>query len=70
MREYKFRGKRLDNGEWVYGDLIHGDISNSIYIKTAVSFVVWESIAWYTYPCDAFKQGLLSLRSAPARCIE
>jgi hypothetical protein len=23
MREIKFRGKRLDNGEWVYGDLIH-----------------------------------------------
>jgi uncharacterized phage protein (TIGR01671 family) len=22
-REYKFRGKRLDNGEWVYGDLVH-----------------------------------------------
>lgn len=22
-REIKFRGKRLDNGEWVYGDLIH-----------------------------------------------
>ncbi len=21
MREYKFRGKRVDNGEWVYGDL-------------------------------------------------
>ena len=21
MREYKFRGKRLDTGEWVYGDL-------------------------------------------------
>jgi hypothetical protein len=20
MREYKFRGKRIDNGEWVYGD--------------------------------------------------
>ena len=23
MREYKFRGKRKDNGEWVYGDLLH-----------------------------------------------
>jgi uncharacterized phage protein (TIGR01671 family) len=23
-REIKFRGKRLDNGEWVFGDLIHG----------------------------------------------
>lgn len=22
MREYKFRGKRLDNGEWVYGCLV------------------------------------------------
>lgn len=24
MRTIKFRGKRIDNGEWVYGDLIHG----------------------------------------------
>lgn len=23
MREIKFRGKRLDNGEWVCGDLVH-----------------------------------------------
>ena len=23
MRTIKFRGKRVDNGEWVYGDLIH-----------------------------------------------
>lgn len=22
MREYKFRGKRIDNNEWVYGDLM------------------------------------------------
>ena len=25
MREIKFRGKRIDNGEWVYGDLIQYD---------------------------------------------
>ena len=23
MRTIKFRGKRVDNGEWVYGDLVH-----------------------------------------------
>ena len=28
MRQIKFRGKRLDNGEWVYGDLIHIDDSD------------------------------------------
>lgn len=28
MREIKFRGKRIDTGEWVYGDLLQdGDLS-------------------------------------------
>lgn len=28
MRQIKFRGKRLDNGVWIYGDLIHIDKSD------------------------------------------
>ncbi len=32
MREVLFRGKRIDNGEWVYGDLYHGKEDN-IFIE-------------------------------------
>lgn len=36
MRESKFRGKRIDNDKWVYGDLIHcyGADAGRIFIKT------------------------------------
>jgi hypothetical protein len=37
MNQYIFRGKRLDNGEWVYGDHVGGYIVN--YIDLATS---WE----------------------------
>lgn len=30
-REIKFKGKRLDNGEWVYGDLLH--LVDGVYIS-------------------------------------
>ena len=30
-KEIKFKGKRLDNGEWVYGDLLH--IVDGVYIS-------------------------------------
>ncbi len=34
MREIKFRGKRIDNGEWVFGDLVHSFWRSSvIYIN-------------------------------------
>jgi uncharacterized phage protein (TIGR01671 family) len=32
MREYKFRGKSVDNGEWVYGHLIYCGITGKTYI--------------------------------------
>lgn len=38
-REIKFRGKRLDNGEWVVGDLIHknnGDVAIRTYLNVWV----------------------------------
>lgn len=32
MKEIKFRGKRLDNGEWVYGDLCHNSLGEAKWI--------------------------------------
>ena len=32
MREIKFRGKRLDNGEWVYGNFVRGCVNPYNYI--------------------------------------
>jgi len=33
---YKFRGKRIDNGEWVKGDRWHDPFANKMYIKTLI----------------------------------
>lgn len=35
MREIKFRGKRLDNGEWEIGDLLENQGRNFIYHATS-----------------------------------
>ena len=39
MREHKFRGKRLDNGEWVYGDLISNKNRTAIYDQSGLNNV-------------------------------
>jgi uncharacterized phage protein (TIGR01671 family) len=59
MRETKFRGKRVDNGEWVYGSLVVPNIGTScvyIYNNAGVEFsgelAQWEvdpeSVGQYT----------------------
>ena len=41
MREILFRGKRKDNGEWVYGDLVHWADG---MIKIETIYDEWEII--------------------------
>lgn len=54
MREILFRGKRIDNGEWVYGDLTHviykhGDIRVSFgNIEIAMRKVDPSTVGQYT----------------------
>lgn len=37
MREYKFRGQRKDNGEWVYGSLLQSEIDvNQLNVKCQI----------------------------------
>lgn len=38
-REIKFRGKRVDNGEWVHGDLLN----TTVDFKPVCSIVSWKS---------------------------
>ena len=37
MREIKFRGKRIDNGEWVHADLIHERYGTCIQYTTTIN---------------------------------
>lgn len=41
LREIKFRGKRVDNGDWVYGSLL-ADLDNRF-------FIVADQGTWRTY---------------------
>lgn len=51
MRETKFRGKRIDTGEWVYGDLKHysqGQVS--IYLPDSFNATLARSVGFDVHP--------------------
>lgn len=60
MRKYKFRGKRLDNGEWVYGSLAETHGKLFIGIPTAPDNPVYM-MDWHIVDPDTIGQftGLL-----------
>lgn len=53
-RQIIFRGKRLDNGEWVYGDLLHPDTSCRIvnYTDSPDSCEGMTGVEYHYYDVD------------------
>ena len=37
MREHLYRGKRVDNGEWVYGCYVYGGVNHYIVVRNGLS---------------------------------
>lgn len=53
MREIKFKAKRVDNGEWVYGDLFNATsgttiVQNGGSSREDFSFVIPETVCQFT----------------------
>ena len=58
MREILFKGKRLDNGEWVEGDLFHNDNTN--YPTTLIGGLILSRNK-YTDEIDIDGYGLIEV---------
>lgn len=78
-REIKFRGKRIDNGEWVYGDLLQPteicdiyEIANCKSIDGTRYEVIPETIGQFTemydkYNCEIYVGDIVDVTKP---CIE
>ncbi|MEK5166008.1 hypothetical protein NYE69_27180 [Paenibacillus sp. FSL R5-0527] len=44
MRDYKFRGKRVDNGEWVYGYLIKDESGEVNIVNNYGTSYSWDEV--------------------------
>jgi hypothetical protein len=48
-RQIIFRGKRIDNGEWVYGYLLHGDVIRGKGIAIYKGNTSWCEVSCHAY---------------------
>lgn len=46
------------------------DIMLYVCFGLTLILALWFAIAWYTYPCEAFKTGILANSSLPGRCVD
>jgi len=56
MREILFRGKRVDNNEWVYGNLIYENVSDKYYIDLSVNVREDDYCKLYVYALEVIPE--------------
>ena len=54
MRKIRFRGKRADSGEWMYGDLIRRYGMTGIYQPSGTIPIIPETVGQFTGMKDRF----------------